>query len=79
MATGPEMSSSRPVSMWTRNIKLSVYSPCLALVAGMRWKDGAEIMVHGFLMDIAGWSRRPLCLTPICPYSVYRLCTTKPA
>lgn len=40
--------SPTPVSVWTRNIQLSFYSLFPALFLGVIWKDGADIMAHGF-------------------------------
>ncbi|CAK7269978.1 UDP-galactose transporter Gms1 [Sporothrix epigloea] len=40
--------SVSPVSVWTRNIQLSIYSLFLVLFVGVLFKDGAEIAAHGF-------------------------------
>lgn len=40
--------SVSPVSVWTRNIQLSIYSLFLALFVGVLYKDGADIAAHGF-------------------------------
>ncbi|EOO03364.1 putative udp-galactose transporter protein [Phaeoacremonium minimum UCRPA7] len=40
--------SPTPVSVWTRNIQLSFYSLFPALFVGVIWKDGDEIVKHGF-------------------------------
>lgn len=40
--------SATPVSVWTRNIQLSLYSLFPALVFGVVMNDGAEIAKHGF-------------------------------
>lgn len=41
--------SAGPVSMWTRNMQLSLYSLFPALIFGVVLKDGNDIAVHGFL------------------------------
>lgn len=40
--------SPTPVSVWTRNIQLSFYSLFPALFVGVVFKDGSDILVHGF-------------------------------
>lgn len=40
--------SPTPVSVWTRNIQLSFYSLFPAFFAGVVFKDGEEILRHGF-------------------------------
>lgn len=40
--------SATPVSVWTRNIQLSFYSLFPAFFVGVVFKDGADILQHGF-------------------------------
>jgi solute carrier family 35 (UDP-sugar transporter), member A1/2/3 len=40
--------SPTPATVWTRNIQLSFYSLFPSLIAGVIFKDGAEIAKHGF-------------------------------
>ncbi|EFX04778.1 udp-galactose transporter [Grosmannia clavigera kw1407] len=40
--------TNAPVSIWTRNIQLSFYSLFPALFIGILYKDGEEIVQHGF-------------------------------
>lgn len=40
--------SPTPVSVWTRNIQLSFYSLFPAFFVGVVFKDGADIVQHGF-------------------------------
>ncbi|CAK7269480.1 UDP-galactose transporter Gms1 [Sporothrix epigloea] len=40
--------AASPVSVWTRNIQLSIYSLILALFVGVLGKDRTEIAAHGF-------------------------------
>lgn len=40
--------TNAPVSIWTRNIQLSFYSLFPALFVGIIYKDGEEIVQHGF-------------------------------
>jgi UDP-galactose transporter len=60
-----EKHSLASVSLWTRNVQLSLYSLFPALPIGVLWQDGAEISRSGFFVGY-----NPLVWAPIAPQAL---------